>query len=115
HAARRARIERQHVQGIPALHRQPPLPADRRRPALRQGRQPVPMDGGDDRLEEGEELFRNTGHRVSNRWRTLMGLTEGALSWERRILSCTRCKSTQEVRATPALFLSSVKHLVSDK
>ncbi len=29
-AARRAGPERDHVQGIPALHRQPPLPADRR-------------------------------------------------------------------------------------
>ena len=29
HAARRARPERADVQGVPALHRQPPLPADR--------------------------------------------------------------------------------------
>jgi len=34
--------ERHDVQGVPALHRQPPLPADRRRRAVRQGRQPFP-------------------------------------------------------------------------
>ena len=55
------------VQGIPALHRQPPLPADRRRSAVRQGRQPVPVDGGDDRSQEGEELLRDAGDRSIRR------------------------------------------------
>ena len=60
-AARRAGPERADVQGVPALHRQSPVPADRPRSAVRQGRQPVPVDGGDDRSQEGEELLRDAG------------------------------------------------------
>ena len=73
-AARRARAERADVQGVPALHRQPPLPADRHRSAVRQGRQPVPVDGGDDRSQEGEELLRDAGDRVPDRRCAELGL-----------------------------------------
>ncbi len=73
-AARRAGPQRDDVQGVPALHRQPPLPADRRRPAVRQGRQPVPVDGRDDRPQEGEELLRDAGDRVPDRRDAVLGL-----------------------------------------
>ena len=44
HAARRARSERLHVQGLPALHRQPPLGADRPRAAVPAKGKPLPAD-----------------------------------------------------------------------
>ena len=60
-AARRAGPERADVQGVSAVHRQSAVPADRPRSAIRQGRQPVPVDGRDDRSQEGEELLRDAG------------------------------------------------------
>ena len=75
-AARRAGPECADVQGVPAVHRQPALPADRARSAVRQGRQPVPVDGGDDRSQEGEELLRDAGDRVSDRGGVELGLIE---------------------------------------
>lgn len=38
------------------------------------GGQDVPVDGRNDRPQEGEELFRNPCHRISNRWRVVLGL-----------------------------------------
>ncbi|MDQ0587596.1 ribonucleotide reductase beta subunit family protein with ferritin-like domain [Variovorax paradoxus] len=48
HAARRARHERLHVQGLPALHRQPACTADRPRNALPERGKPVPLDERND-------------------------------------------------------------------
>ena len=72
-AARRAGLECADVQGVPAVHREPALPADRAGSAVRQGRQPVPVDGGDDRSQEGEELLRDAGDRVSDGWGAELG------------------------------------------
>ena len=61
HAARRAGPERADVQGVPALHRQPPLPADRPGAAVPGSEQPVPVDERDDRPEEGEATSSRPG------------------------------------------------------
>ena len=53
-------------------------------PLVREGRQPVPVDGGDDRSQEGEELLRDAGDRVSDGWGVELGLTSGLLSEEER-------------------------------
>ena len=74
-AARRARTERVDVQGLPALHRQPARAADRTGPALPERGESVPVDERDDRLEEGEELLRDAGHRVPDRRRAGLGLS----------------------------------------
>jgi ribonucleoside-diphosphate reductase beta chain len=74
-AARRARAERADVQGLPALHRQPPGAADRHRAAVRRRGQPVPVDERDDRSEEGAELLRDARHRVSDRRRAELGVS----------------------------------------
>ena len=73
-AARRAGTERGDVQGVPALHREPPLPADRARPAVRGRDESVPVDGGDDRPQEGEEFLRDARHRVPDRRGVELGL-----------------------------------------
>ena len=68
------------VQGIPALHRQPPLPADRPRRNVPRRHQPLPLDGRDDRPEEGEELLRDARHGVSDGRGVELGLT----GWDRK-------------------------------
>ncbi len=73
-AARGARPERADVQGLPALHRQPPRAADRHRGSVPAGGEPVPLDERDDRPEEGAQLLRDARHRVSIRWSVVMGL-----------------------------------------
>ena len=45
---------------------------------VRQGRQPVPVDGGDDRSQEGEELLRDAGDRIPDGRRVELGLTRMA-------------------------------------
>jgi ribonucleoside-diphosphate reductase beta chain len=77
HAARRARSERPPVQGIPALHRQPPCHADRPRRNVPRRQQPLPLDGRNDRPEEREELLRNPRHRIPDRRRAELGLIGG--------------------------------------
>ena len=72
-AAGCSRLECADVQGVPAVHRQSALPADRVGSAVREGRQPVPVDGGDDRSQEGEELLRDAGDRVSDGWSVELG------------------------------------------
>ena len=74
HAARRAGPECADVQGVSALHRQPPLPADRPGDPLSGRQQPVPVDERDDRSEEGAQLLRNPRDRVPDRRRAELGL-----------------------------------------
>ena len=74
HAARRARPERADVQGVPALHRQPPLPADRPGHAVPGRAEPVPVDERDDRPQEGAQFLRDAGDRVSDRRRAELGM-----------------------------------------
>ena len=47
-------------------------------PLFDKARQPVPVDGGDDRSQEGEELLRDAGDRVSGRGGVELGLTSVA-------------------------------------
>ena len=74
HAARRAGSERADVQGLPALHRQPPRHADRPGAAVRPGRKPVPVDERDDRPEKRAQLLRDARHRIPDRRRAELGL-----------------------------------------
>jgi ribonucleoside-diphosphate reductase beta chain len=64
------------VQGLPALHRQPPRGADRPGRAVRPGRESVPVDERDDRPEEGTQLLRDARDRVPDRRRAELGITE---------------------------------------
>ena len=73
--------------------------------AVRQGRQPVPVDGGDDRPEEGEELLRDPGDRVPDRRRAELGL----------IVSETRDHAKERSADRRTFFLSGVKHNVTHK
>ena len=82
HAARRAGPERLHVQGLPALHRQPARHADRPRSALPERGKPVPVDERNDRPEEGTQFLRNPRHRVPVRWRAFLGLNAAASQLE---------------------------------
>ena len=77
-----------HVQGIPALHRQPPLPADRARRDVPRRHQPVPLDGRDDRPEEGEELLRDARHGVSDGRGVELGLTGMRHGRKCRVVLC---------------------------
>jgi len=77
-AARRAGAQRSDVQGVSALHRQSPLPADRRRCDVPRGEQSVSLDERDDRSQEGAEFFRNSGNRVPNRRCAQLGLGPAA-------------------------------------
>ena len=78
HAARRARHECLHVQGLPALHRQPARHADRPGSALPERGKPVPVDERNDRPEEGAQFLRNPRHRVPDGWRAFLGLNSHA-------------------------------------
>src|SRR6185503_888100 len=95
HAARRARPERADVQGIPALHRQPALPADRPGGALPGGAEPLPVDERDDRPEEGAQLLRDPGHRVSDRRRAELGMT---MPEELDTMRITACKAEEDYK-----------------
>ena len=74
HAARRARPECADVQGIPALHRQPPLPADRPRGAVPAGaNNPFPWMSEMIDLKKERNFFET---------RVIEYQTGGALSWD---------------------------------
>ena len=81
HAARRARHERFHVQGLSALHRQPAGNADRPRGALPERGKPVPVDERDDRSKKERNFFET---------RVIDYQTGGALSWEYRAVAAHR-------------------------
>ena len=91
HAARRAGSERLHVQGLPALHRQPAGHADRPRGALPERGKPVPVDERNDRPEEGTQLLRDARHRVPDRWRAVVGL-KACCKPTRTTAMCSRFK-----------------------
>jgi ribonucleotide reductase beta subunit family protein with ferritin-like domain len=80
HAARRAGPERSDVQGLPALHRQPPRRPDRPGRAVPERGKPVPVDERDDRPEEGTQLLRDPRDRVPDRRRAELGLSPGVSS-----------------------------------
>ena len=73
HAARRAGPECADVQGIPALHRQPPLPADRPGYALPGGSNPFPWMSEMIDLKKERNFFET---------RVIEYQTGGALSWD---------------------------------
>src|SRR6201999_1227743 len=75
-AARGARPQCVDVQELSALHLQPTLPADRSRSAVPERGKPVPVDERDDRPEEGTQLLRDAGYRISDRWRAVLGITQ---------------------------------------
>ena len=56
-----------HVQGLPALHRQPARHADRPGGPVPERGEPVPLDERDDRPEEGAQLLRDPCHRLPDR------------------------------------------------
>ena len=62
------------VQGISSLCSQSTLPADRVGPAVSGRDQPLPVDVGDDRSEEGKELLRDARHRVPDGGSAELGL-----------------------------------------
>jgi ribonucleoside-diphosphate reductase beta chain len=66
------RAQRCTVRTVHALHRQPPLRADRPRAGVRGDRQSLPVDVGSDGSEEGEELLRDPRDRVSERRRAVL-------------------------------------------
>jgi hypothetical protein len=74
HAPRRAGAQRPHVRGIPALHRQPPLRADRPGGDVPGRGKPVPVDERGAGSEEGEELLRDARHRIPDGWCAELGL-----------------------------------------
>ena len=74
HAARRAGAECADVQGVSALYRQPPLPADRSGHAVRRRDQSVPVDGGNDRSQEGEKFLRDPRHGIPDGRSVELGL-----------------------------------------
>ncbi len=65
---------------VHALHRQPPLRPARPGSRLRRDRQSLPVDVGGDGPEEGEELLRDTRHRIPERRRALLGLRHTAFA-----------------------------------
>ena len=73
HAARRAGPERADVQGVPALHRQPPLPADRPRPLFPGATNPFPWMTEMIDLKKEKNFFET---------RVIEYQTGGALSWD---------------------------------
>jgi hypothetical protein len=75
HAARCARPQCADVQGISSLHRQSPLPADRRGSTLSGCQQSFPLDERNGRSEERTQLLRNPSDRVPDRRRAQLGLT----------------------------------------
>ncbi len=92
HAARRARPERLHVQGLPALHRQPAGHADRPGSAVSERGKPVPVDERNDRPEEGTQFLRNARHRIPDRWRAFVGLK----------IRCIKTRATNRTTACAA-------------
>ena len=62
------------VQGVPAVHREPAGAADRPGPDVPGGDQPVPVDERAHRSQEGEELLRDAGDRVSDGGGAELGL-----------------------------------------
>src|SRR5207302_10954195 len=102
-AARRTRPECPDVQGVPALHRQPALPADRPRDALRRSAEPVPMDERDDRPQEGAQLLRDARHRVPDRRSPELGVKEGTgennmdEEWD-QMHRITACKAEEDYK-----------------
>jgi hypothetical protein len=65
HACAVSWAQRCTVRTVHALHRQPPLRADRPRAGVRGDRQSLPVDVGSDGSQEGEELLRDPRDRVS--------------------------------------------------
>ena len=74
HAARLPRAECGAVRDLHALHRQPPLRAARAGAGVRRNRKSVSLDVGGDGPEEGEELLRDAGDRISERRRAELGV-----------------------------------------
>ena len=74
HAARLPRPECGAVRDLHALHRQPPLRAARAGAGVRRDGKSVPLDVGGDGPEEGEELLRDAGDRISERRRAELGV-----------------------------------------
>ena len=80
HATRRSRYECQHDGRVPAVHRQPAAGSDRPDRAVSGREESFPMDVRNHGSEEGKELLRNPGNRVSDRWRALLGLVGSHLA-----------------------------------
>ena len=76
---------------------------------VRQGRQPVPVDGGDDRSQEGEELLRDAGDGVSDGRGAELGLILNALLDEDLAATLRRNPITATVRGIPGY-----NHLLPD-
>ena len=79
-ATRRAGPERHHVQGLPALHRQPPRGTDRPGAPVPERGKPVPVDERDDRFEEGTQLLRNARNGISDGWGVELGVSSSCTS-----------------------------------
>lgn len=77
HAPRRAGHERGDDGGLPQVHRQPPPDPDRPQGRIPGRHQPLPLDERDHGSEEGEELLRDAGDRVSDWWGVELGLEKG--------------------------------------
>ena len=75
HAARRPGHERRDDGGLPQIHRQPSPDPDRPEGRVPGHHQPLPVDERDHGPEEGEELLRDTGDRVSDWWGVELGLS----------------------------------------
>src|SRR4029077_13992836 len=82
------------VQELLALHREPALPANRRRAAVRSHRQSLSVDERDDRSEKGAQLLRDARDRVPNRRCAELGMIV-ACSLEGSNWSCNRVDSVQ--------------------